>query len=62
MSEEEAEWTIALLRQEIEELQERVSDLEMRANRDHSCAVDINCRYDQHGQCVLDPKWEEWDE
>lgn len=62
MNEEEAEWTIAYLREQVEDLQARVEELEQRVSRDHSCAVDINCRHDRYGRCVLDPDWEDWDE
>lgn len=49
MSAEEAEWTIAKLRAEIEELQERVDSLEMRVGK-HDCLIDI-CDFDSDGDC-----------
>ncbi len=60
MSDEEAEWTIAHLREQVEELQQRVEDLEMRANRPHNCSIDL-CSFDDSGECRYSPE-RRWDE
>ncbi len=59
VSTEESEWTIAKLRAEIEELQDRVEALEARVARGHNCLVD-SCQFDDDGDCLLKPVGEIW--
>lgn len=49
---EEMEAAIVALQAEVEELQERVADLEMRVARPHNCWIDL-CDPGVSGECRL---------